>query len=613
MSLAPRRCAVPAAILIIALGAGVTCHIGFLAHPRTLWNGIAHDRNGHYDFALDLALAIRQGDVLRFFKTVEKASVWPPIHGLATAVMMAVGGLDYRVAVQSSVAGWLMTAWFAYLLARRICVRGGDAAGAIAAVMILASPGYRAYAEDIMLESLGAGLTMLVLYAYAAARQDQSNKAWRRLGFALTALFLEKYNYWLIAVLALAVAEFSGDPRGYFAIALRGLRSLDWTDWVRRQLREPLSVMVVAVIVATLAIEVGEPPPLEVWQHRITLYPPRNLATAAFVLLLVRVAVAWRRNRMSAARLTPATRAIALWHALPVMVWMMVPEKAYAVIFFLSPWNAGSRRAGPAQALSYYTTAIVSDYHASWGFAVAAILCLLAALIVCRRWGPEGRAPLAMAALGFALVILHPQHESRFLHSWLAAAWVAGAAALITIIYTPAFSNRGLSTPLAAAAAIAAAILLAPNLLEQRAAGSGQLSLLDISDAYLPELAGTRRVAIFSTIYAKEFAHWTYVERYRRRDGIEWPVDDFADSAQVAGQLQSWCASSPAETVVLLEIPRSSPDYPDPLVNPEKPQLSAALDSFAGLRAYRRWYLPAHDVTIRMWLRDPREGCQRRR
>ncbi len=613
MSLALRRCAVPAAILIIALGTAVTCHSGFLAHPRTLWNGIAHDRNGHYDFALDLALAIRQGDLLRFFKTVEKASVWPPIHGLATAVMMAVGGLNYRVAVLSSVAGWLMTAWFAFLLARRICVRGGDAAGAIAAVMILASPGYRAYSEDIMLESLGAGLTMLVLYAYAAARQDQSYKAWRRLGLALTALFLEKYNYWLIAVLALAVAELSGDPRGYFAIALRGLRSVDWAGWVRRQLREPLSVMLVAVIVATLAIEVGAPPPLEVWQHRITLYPPRNLATAAFVLLLVRVAVAWRRNRMSLARFTPATRAIALWHALPVIVWMMVPEKAYAVIFFLSPWNAGSRRAGPAQALSYYTTAIVSDYHASWGFAVAAILCLLAALIVCRRWGPEGRAPLAMAAIGFALVILHPQHESRFLHSWLAAAWVAGAAALVTIIYTPAFANRGLSTPLAAAAAIAAAILLAPNLLEQRAPASGQLSLLDISDAYLPELAGTKRVAIFSTIYAKEFAHWTYVERYRRRDGIEWPVDDFADSAQVAGQLQSWCASSPAETVVLLEIPRSSPDYPDPLVNPEKPELSAALDSFAGLRAYRRWYLPAHDVTIRMWLRDPREGCQRRR
>src|ERR1700674_3214344 len=45
------------------------------ANPDLLWQGYYHDRNGHYSFGQDLALAIRTGDPLWFLSELEKAKV----------------------------------------------------------------------------------------------------------------------------------------------------------------------------------------------------------------------------------------------------------------------------------------------------------------------------------------------------------------------------------------------------------------------------------------------------------------------------------------------------------------------------------------------------------
>ena len=117
-------------------------------------------------------------------------------------------------------------------------------AGLVAALFIAASPAHRAYATDIMLESLGAALSLLALYCYLLTVQgqpDETGKA-RCLAAALLLLFLEKYNYWLLVVLALSPPRGSPDgdsiskqlatfctastggvgPRGSFAIRFPG-------------------------------------------------------------------------------------------------------------------------------------------------------------------------------------------------------------------------------------------------------------------------------------------------------------------------------------------------------------------------------------------------------
>ncbi len=206
------------AAMLVALAAATVVisrnYYSFLANPRPLWNALVHDRNSHYEFAVRMALALRGCHPIKFLSIMlGQSKVWPPVHGLLTAVLMAPGGPDYRLAVIPSLLGWWMTVAFAFLSAKRISPAGGDAAGLIAAALVLASPTYRDYGTDIMLESLGAGLTMMALYMYVVAVQEASVRAWRNLAIVLTVLFFEKYNYWMLAALALGGAEILRHPR----------------------------------------------------------------------------------------------------------------------------------------------------------------------------------------------------------------------------------------------------------------------------------------------------------------------------------------------------------------------------------------------------------------
>src|SRR5262249_42031935 len=90
-------------------------------------------------------------------------------------------------------------------LAWRLAPRHKGLAGGVALLFTLASPAHRAFATDIMLESLGAALTLGALYFYVRARQERS--AWRGRRFAppFLALFLTKYNYWTLLAVGLAL------------------------------------------------------------------------------------------------------------------------------------------------------------------------------------------------------------------------------------------------------------------------------------------------------------------------------------------------------------------------------------------------------------------------
>src|SRR6266852_4232842 len=70
------------AMLALAAGFAAVMFVHANADPDLLWQGYYHDRNGHYSFGQDLALAIRTGDPLWFLSELEKAKVWPPLHGL---------------------------------------------------------------------------------------------------------------------------------------------------------------------------------------------------------------------------------------------------------------------------------------------------------------------------------------------------------------------------------------------------------------------------------------------------------------------------------------------------------------------------------------------------
>ena len=173
--------------------------------------------------------------VLGLLRELDGAAMWPPLHGILAAVLLTVGGFDHRLAVVPSLAGWAMTIVFGFLIARRMVPRGGNLAGAVAALFIALSPSHRAYATDVMLESLGAGLSLAVLYAYLVVVQQPARP--RRAGFwlalLLTALVLEKYNYYALVVVALAASELLSHPARYWHTLSGFVRGIDWGGLIR--------------------------------------------------------------------------------------------------------------------------------------------------------------------------------------------------------------------------------------------------------------------------------------------------------------------------------------------------------------------------------------------
>ncbi len=272
----------PAAMLVALAAATAVIsrnYYYFLAGPRPLWNALVHDRNSHYEFAVRLALALRGFHPVEFLSIMlGQSKVWPPVHGLLTALLMAPGGPDYRLAVIPSLLGWWMTAAFAFLTAKRINPAGGDAAGLIAAALVLASPAYRDYGADIMLESLGAGLTIMALYMYVVAVQDASARAWRNLAIVLTILFFEKYNYWMLAAMALGGAEILRDPRGWLKTARAIMGRINHHVLIR-EMSYPLNLIAIAMLVLMAAVWIRGPHPLNLGPYSIAVYPPRDLLT----------------------------------------------------------------------------------------------------------------------------------------------------------------------------------------------------------------------------------------------------------------------------------------------------------------------------------------------
>src|SRR5580700_2347056 len=188
--------------------------VNYAADPGELWYNLYSDRNTHFNAALKLAEALQNFNVPRFLDLLVQARIWPPVADLSLAVVMIFGGMNMRLAILPSLIAWIGTMILVLLIARRMFSDRwiGNVAGALAVTFALASPGFRLIGADVMLEVPGAALTAFCIYAYLRARAkaaDESERWWGMLAIGLTLLFFEKYNYWLMTALALAIAYFS--------------------------------------------------------------------------------------------------------------------------------------------------------------------------------------------------------------------------------------------------------------------------------------------------------------------------------------------------------------------------------------------------------------------
>jgi hypothetical protein len=602
-------------VLAITLALAGLTYARFLEVDRYLWTASTHDRNAHYLYALKLATDVRQGQVGRLLADLNEGRVWPPLHGVLAGTVLLCGGLDYRLAVLPSLAGWVGAALFGFLLARRAVPCGGNLAGWTAAVFLLASPAHRAYATDVMLESLGGCLSLAALYFYLVAVQSRGESKWpgRLLGLSLTLLFVHKYNYWLLVVLGLGAATAASHSDVVRCQLARLFSGIDWRDVVRDQWRQPLNYVFAVLLLLIGWIAWRGDTPVVLFGKPLSVYPPHNFIHAAYVVLFLRLLPFWRRpGRAWLGGLDGRAAQVVRWHLLPLAIWFLLPKHPSYFLWYLSLANASnSQTFNLAEGWRSYLHWVVEDYHAAaWSALLAAVLAI-SALLARRRLRPGGQAVLWFFVLALALTVAHPNRKGRNLHSWLAAGWVAAGMGLATAIHGRLTARHRPLRPWLASVALGGVTLVhLPALTAQGHAPEGgprpdQLSLLELTDAYLPFLDHANRATVLAAVPVKPLVQWTYLEHFGTFDRLEENWYGFGPPGEGNRQaFQTWLRSPACDTIVYLDRtpgPNIWEDVPDTRLHAELRDLLFAQNVF---QEVSRRAFPRAGCTVHVW-RNP--------
>ncbi|MFD2183583.1 hypothetical protein [Rhodoplanes azumiensis] len=620
--------------------------------PETLWTDVHHDRDGHFGFGLDLALALRTGDLGGFVSHLSRSVVWPPVNGLLLAAVMLPGGPDLRLAIVPALLGWILTVVLTAVLARRLVETSpgapsgavppgagspsagpaGAVAAAVAGALALSAPAFALLGSDVMLETLGAALSALTLLCFLRAMETprhhgtgtdagtesgtesgvgEAVRRWRMLGLVLTVLFFHKGNYWglVVASLVVTVAIESGVGLVRRARAAVGpVRALRPGRVVTRLSTDPLLIAALGVAVLVAVIYRRGPTSLDLFGRPVSLYPPENLVTVAYALLFARAVVAWRRHRdRLASALGVPGRAILAWHVLPVAVSFLIPKRLPGFLWFVSPANGPADATfEPLSTARFYATAAADGFHATPTVAVATLVLFATALVFKRRWPPGGRAVIALALVGTAGVIVHPHHQARFLASWLFAWWVGagvGAGVLVAALARrwPAGAMVA-GTAVSAGALVAAVTLPGPPSAAARAVAIRETSpsTLALVTPLLPELVGARTIGVVSSTGRTPFFAWALRVVCRCAVPVTTPWMTSGSSREaVAREVAGWLATTPADRLLVADIPMSA-------LHMKEPGFAGAIDALATQTRYvprGRVAVPAFSATVSVWER----------
>jgi hypothetical protein len=582
--------AVVAATVVLA----AVAYIEYLDFTRLRWGSLVHDRNAHYLLGLNLACDVQCGDGRRLLADLDGARTWPPLHGVLVAAVLVGGGLNHQLAVLPSLAAWVGTVVFGFLVARRTAPRYGNAAGLVAAAFILASPAHHAYATDVMLESGGACLSLLAIYLYLVAVQGRSAGAEGGLGLALTALFFYKYNYWALVVAALLVAELCDRVWDRPSWRRVGELSAGCRRWLVNQAQSPLTYVTLALLAAALVVTAGAGQSIPVGGTEVSVRSPHNLLHAAYVLVFARVAWSWARgHRGWAAGLAPRYRRLLLWHGLPVALWFLWPKRLGYCLWYLLANKGENPQHGLVESLTFYASSLANDYHlAQWSVLLAGGLFALA-LLRGLRLRPGGRAVVLFVLIAAAATLPHPNRKSRFLHSWVPAGWIIAGVGVTGLV--PRGRRAGWAGPATAATAAAAIVLVhAPGFLsagdspERGHRGYLAASTFDLTDYLLPQLDGSQRAAVFATLDMRHCLRSSFLERYGRRRQLEVEWKGYGASAgENRRRFQEWLATTSCDTLVFIDVPRASylhePTGHNPFFAEQLPELLASQTAFTPL------------------------------
>lgn len=570
------------------------------------WWFMTHDRHAHLLTGFNLALDVREFDLPRLRHDLNAMRVWGPLQPMVGFLVHLTLGLDHRLGGLPSLAGWVASLCLAFLLARRMLPEHGHFAGIVAAAVLAAIPACRAYATDVMLESLGLALTLLVLYCYLATVQG----AWRggaALALALIALFFHKYNYWLIVVLGLVLAECLRRPAAWFAFAREHAPSL--RAKLIGEIRQPLSWTALAFFAAAMYVWVRHGTTLSLGSFQARLREPHTLFSLGFVALFLRLFLWWRREgRTLSQQLDPRVRPVLVWHGWAMAVWFLIPKRLGFFLWYISPANSSReiRSTTLLDGFHYYLAALREDYCVwSWQFGVFLALIGLA-VVVSRKLRPGSVAVFTVFAISALLTMQHPMMKHRHAHTWAGLGWVLAAVGLFAAL--PLLGKRAASWSAAAIALLVVGLhspaYFVPGHAQESGAKPQYTRPVSITQAYLPSLADANHSTILSNVPARFLFAWTFIEAHRHaRFAVD--IRQFKEEYERdPARLREWLERTPSDALVLVEVLPHSPYIAEMSAeSKDLTTLKQVLRQQSAFRPANRWDLP-HGVQVVLWARD---------
>ncbi len=299
--------------------------------------------------------------------------------------------------------------------------------------------------------------------------------------------------------------------------------------------------------------------------HAVRLYPPENLVTVTYAILYARFALCWRnRRRVWDAALGEAGRALFYWHLAPVLISFLLPRRLSAFVWFVGPANAKTSF-DPLGGVALYWHAFAEGFSATPWAAVLTLLLFAVGLLRLKSFSPDGRAAFALALVGFAGVVIHPQHQGRFLASWLFAVWIGAGAGGATALEL--LMPRRAWLPVAGAAAIALAVALWRDM--PAAAFTTAIyptkgpSDLGVVRPVLPDLDGLHAIGYATTFGESSLLSWVVRERCRCKFLVEKPWISPASREEARTLMAERLASSQAQAFVIIDAPAGPYKLPE--------------------------------------------------
>ncbi len=429
----------------------------------------------------------------------------------------------------------------------------------------------------------------------------------RWFALAMTALFFLKCNYWLLALFALAATELVRWAGPIVQLA----RSLDWhrvRTWTVAQLRHPLTYLLAVPLALLAAYSPRGPYDISLGGRALHVASADTLADIAYWIAFVRVLPAWLRvGRPWLCVRSAWSVTLADWHVAPIAMWFLVPKRLAWLVWYLTGNHGPGEGVGWAGRFLAYANALAADYVPGMAVLVCVAGLTIVAFLAARRLRPGGGFLLWFIAVSAGLTMLQPTCRSRFLHSWIAATWVAAGIGLSLCIYGwRAGAMRRLRHATAGLVVGALLLLAGPSALERGHAVEGGLDpaqrcVLPLADDLLPRLNGTRRVAILSRHGLRFFMSWTYQERCRQTERV---VGEAYQLPAEPAALGPWAERTQCDSVVWIDVAADSPVY-FPSRDPRDGRVPALLARQATFHVARRCDWPALGCSAVIWRRAP--------